>query len=103
MKKQLPDPPSSLRASERKCKITDEENEYLTLLGQNKTFREMAIELGMTVDEVEAFGYQLFSRIFDEHKKTIMFSPILLIGPVILCLTKRCGRVWRSNSNSRHS
>ena len=51
--------------------MTEQEREYLCLLGQKKTFDEMAIELGWTVDEVEDFGTKFFDRIFEERKKGI--------------------------------
>jgi len=35
------------------------------------TFREMAVELGMTEQEVEDFGCELFDRIFAARKRSI--------------------------------
>ena len=52
-------------------KFTDEEKEYLSLLEQNKTFEEMAIELGWTPEEVRAFGDEFFTRAFAERNRTI--------------------------------
>ena len=66
-----PWPISSLIGPSRKWKFTDEENKYLTLLSRQMTFREMAVELGMTVDEVDDFGSELFDRIFAERKRSI--------------------------------
>jgi len=66
-----PWPISSLIGPSRKWKFTDEENKYLTLLSRQMTFREMAVELGMTEDEVSEFGEDLFDRIFIERARRI--------------------------------
>jgi len=49
--------------------LTKEEHEYLRLLSLDKTFEEMAVELGMTVQEVEDFGMKFFDGIFAEKKR----------------------------------
>jgi hypothetical protein len=49
---------------------SEEENRYLYLLSQNKTFREMAVELGWSVEEVEAFGDAFFGRAFEEKRRS---------------------------------
>jgi hypothetical protein len=53
-------------------RFNDEENRYLDCLARGLTFEEMAIELGMTEQEVEDFGEQLFDRIFASRWRTIM-------------------------------
>jgi hypothetical protein len=52
-------------------KFTDEEKRYLKLLELGYTFAQMAVELGMTPEEVEAFGDEFFERAFAERKKVI--------------------------------
>ena len=47
---------------------SDEENRYLYLLSHQKTFEEMAQELGWRVEEVEAFGDVFFNRAFEEKR-----------------------------------
>ena len=51
--------------------MTEQERAYLYLLGQKKTFDEMAIELGWSVEEVADFGTKFFDRLFDECKKGV--------------------------------
>lgn len=51
--------------------MTEQERAYLYLLGQKKTFDEMAIELGWTVEEVADFGARFFDRIFEERRKAV--------------------------------
>lgn len=36
------------------------------------TFEEMAVELGVTAEEVDRFGTELFDRIFAERRRRIM-------------------------------
>lgn len=52
--------------------FTLEEVRYLDCLARSMTFREMAVELGMTVQEVEDFGGELFDRIFAEKRRSIV-------------------------------
>ena len=51
--------------------LIDEERRYLACLAREMTFEEMAVELGMTVDEVEDFGAKFFDRAFEERKRAI--------------------------------
>ena len=51
--------------------FTNEEQRYLTCLAKRMTFEEMAVELGMTVEEVDDFGAELFDRIFEELRHSI--------------------------------
>lgn len=53
-------------------KLTDEERAYLYLLGQHKTFEEMAVELGMTVEEVDDLGTRFFDRAFEEKRRSVV-------------------------------
>ena len=50
--------------------LTDDERAYLYLLSLQKTFEEMAQELGWTFEEVEDFGTRLFDRVFSEKKRS---------------------------------
>jgi len=52
--------------------FTDLEAQYLDCLAKGMTFEEMAIELDMTVQEVEEFGTDLFDRAFEERRQGIM-------------------------------
>jgi hypothetical protein len=36
------------------------------------TFEEMAIELGMTVAEVDEFGTRFFDRAFEEKRRSVV-------------------------------
>jgi DNA-binding CsgD family transcriptional regulator len=51
--------------------LTDEERHYLACLAREMTFEEIAVELGMTVNEVQNFGMKFFDRAFEERKKGI--------------------------------
>jgi len=51
-------------------KITDDERRYLACLEAKMTFEEMAVELGMTVEEADDFGMELFDRIFATKKRS---------------------------------
>ncbi len=51
--------------------ISDDERRYLACLEVKMTFEEMAVELSMTVQEVEDFGTRFFDRAFAERKKVI--------------------------------
>jgi hypothetical protein len=52
--------------------LTDEERCYITCLARGMTFEEMAVDLGWTVEEVEEFGTNFFSRAFEERKRAIL-------------------------------
>ena len=52
--------------------FTDLEAQYLDRLPKGMTFEEMAIELDMTVQELEEFGTDLFDRVFEERRQGIM-------------------------------
>ena len=52
--------------------FTDLESRYLACLEKGMTFKEMAVELGMSVEEVHEFGMDLFDRIFAERRRRIM-------------------------------
>jgi DNA-binding CsgD family transcriptional regulator len=52
--------------------FTETEARYLNCLAKEMTFAEIAVELGMTVEEVDAFGTTLFDRIFEERRRSIM-------------------------------
>ena len=52
--------------------LTEEEKRYLDCLAQQMTFEEMAVELGMTVEEVDDFGTKLFDRVFELRKRSII-------------------------------
>ena len=51
--------------------LTEEEQRYLECLASGKTFEQMAIELGMTVEEIDDFGTQFFDRAFAEKRRGI--------------------------------
>ncbi len=51
--------------------FTDEEQRYLACLAGQMTFEEMAVELGMTVEEVSDFGTELFDRIFEARRRSM--------------------------------
>lgn len=48
--------------------LTEEEKRYLKCLADGMTVAEMAVELGMTVEEVSDFGMKFFDRAFAERK-----------------------------------
>jgi len=50
--------------------LTDDERRYLACLEAQMTFEEMAVELGMTVEEADDFGTRFFERAFEEKKRT---------------------------------
>jgi hypothetical protein len=51
--------------------FTDEEHHYLACLASRMTFEEMAVELGMTIEEVRDFGRELFDRVFEARRRSI--------------------------------
>lgn len=51
--------------------FTKEEQRYLACLAKQMNFEEMAVELGMTVEEVSDFGAELFDRIFEERRRSV--------------------------------
>jgi hypothetical protein len=57
--------------TEAAMRLTEEEQRYLDCLARGMTFEEMAIELGMTVEEVEDFGTKFFDRAFEMRKRSI--------------------------------
>jgi len=52
-------------------RFNDEEQRYLACLARQMTFEEMAVELGMTIEEVSDFGGELFDRIFGARWRSI--------------------------------
>ena len=48
--------------------FTDEEQRYLQCLADQMTFQETAVELAMTVEQVEDFGDKLFDRVFADKE-----------------------------------
>jgi len=64
--------PHSLKCRESAMQFTETEARYLDCLAKQMTFEEMAVELGMTVEEVHEFGMELFERIFAERRRRLM-------------------------------
>jgi hypothetical protein len=56
-------------------RLTKEEQRYLQCLAQEMTFKEMAIELGMTVEEVEQFGMKFFDG-YSKLRSGITAQPV---------------------------
>jgi len=52
--------------------FTETEVRYLDCFAKQMTFEQMAVELGMTIEEVDAFGTEFFDRIFEERRRCIM-------------------------------